>query len=326
MRAEAKAAFRARYGGDPAWIGVAPGRVNLIGEHVDYVGGLVLPAAIDRRTAVAGGPGRWQVESHVAGGERYLRALGAELGVEPQRVAAVSSVPPASGVSSSAAFLVAIAAGLRPALDGVQAALACRRAEHEATGVQVGIMDQFASALGRAGHALLVDCATLDHRWVRFPDDVVIAVLASGVNRRLADTPYEERRRHAVAAVAGRTVADITDDGGDPRLRHIVSELRRVRDFASAMERRDVAAMGRLLDECHRSLRDDFDVSTPEVEAVVARARGASGCLGARVMGAGFGGSIIALVTSGSEASFIDQVGVPGFVCRTADGAFAMAA
>ena len=129
------------------WHGRAPGRVNLIGEHVDYLGGVVLPAAVDRHTEVTGRPAsEWAVESEVKGGVAYLRAVGEELGAPPQAVRVQSDIPSGSGLSSSAALLVAVAAGLKPEMDGVEAALACQRAEQRATGVQVGVMDQFAAA------------------------------------------------------------------------------------------------------------------------------------------------------------------------------------
>jgi galactokinase len=294
------------------WNGRAPGRVNLIGEHVDYLGGLVLPAAVDRYTDVTGHPAaEWSVDSAVAGGLAYVRAVGEELGAQPQAVSVTSEVPPAAGISSSAALLVAVAAGIRPDMDGKEAALACQRAEQKATGVQVGVMDQFASALGRRGSALLLDCATLEYHLVPFPDEVAIAVIDSGEHRSLADTPYNQRRREA--------------ESGDPRRRrHVDSEVARVQAFVDALQERDFARMGSLLKESHTSLRDDFEVSTPSVDAIVERAWAAPGCYGARIMGAGFGGSVLALVERGATEAFAQAMDRPLLVCATADGAFAM--
>jgi len=292
------------------WHGRAPGRVNLIGEHVDYLGGVVLPAAVDRHTDVGGHPSAdWSMKSRVKGGLTYLRAMGEELGVEPQTVTVQSNIPSGSGLSSSAALLVAIAAGLKPEMDGAQAALACQRAEQRATGVQVGVMDQFASALGRRGHALLLDCGTLEYRAVPFPDELLIAVIDSGEHRSLAHTPYNERRREAEA-------------GQPNRRRHVVSEIARVHDFVDALDNRDFDRLGRLLMESHRSLRDDFEVSTPHVDALVEKAWAVPGCFGARIMGAGFGGSILALIQRGTQSALAAAVQRPVIVCTTADGAF----
>jgi galactokinase len=284
--------------------------VNLIGEHVDYLGGVVLPAAIDKLTTVTGHPAEsWSVESAVPGGLEYVRAVGEELGAEAQMVTVTSDVPPATGVSSSAALLVAAAVGLRPDMDGMEAALACQRAEQKATGVQVGVMDQVASALGHRGHALLLDCTTLEYREVPFPDELAIAVIDSGEHRNLADTPYNERRREAEAF--------------DPkRRRHVDSEIARVHAFVYALGRRDFNELGRLLKQSHESLRDDFEVSTPTVDALVEKASGIAGCYGARIMGAGFGGSILALVDSTQTKAFAASIGRPVLYCATADGAF----
>ena len=307
------------------WSGRAPGRVNLIGEHVDYVGGLVLPAAVERYTEVVGREAdEWSVTSEVDGGLAYVRAVGEALGVPPQAVTVTSEVPPGSGLSSSAALLVAVAAGLRPDLEGAQAALLCQQAEQKATGVQVGIMDQFTSALGRRGFALLLDCATLDYSEIPFPYDVLIAVIDSGIHRRLADTLYNKRRSEAEMAVAATNmpVGLIEDPGDNPRLRHVVTEVRRVRDFADALAAGDRVWMGKLLDESHASLRDDFEVSTPQVDALVEKVRRAPGCLGARIMGAGFGGSVLALVDLDHGDRFKTAIDEPLEMCATADGAF----
>ena len=292
------------------WRGRAPGRVNLIGEHVDYLGGVVLPAAVDRFTEVRGHPApEWFIESDVDGGLAYVRAVGDELGVAAQAVSVTSEVPPAAGISSSAALLVAVAAGLKPEMDGKQAALACQRAEQRATGVQVGVMDQFAAALGRRGCALLLDCSTLAYEAVPFPDEVAIAVIDSGEHRSLADTPYNERRREAEA--------------GEPkRRRHVDSEIARVHHFVDALKSRDFQQMGRLLRESHQSLRDDFEVSTPNVDALVELADVQPGCYGARIMGAGFGGSILALVERASAPQFDAAIPRKVLFCSTADGAY----
>jgi galactokinase len=287
--------------------------VNLIGEHVDYMGGVVLPAAVDRHTEVTGRLAKeWSVESGVGGGLDYVRTLGEQLGVPPQAVRVTSDIPSGSGISSSAALLVAVTVGLKPEMDGVEAALACQRAEQAATGVQVGVMDQFAAALGRRGHALLIDCATLVYRPVPFPDELVIAVIDSGEHRSLADTPYNERRREAEA-------------GMPKRRRHVDSEIARVHAFVDALDRRDFEQLGTLLKQSHQSLRDDFEVSTPNVDAVVEAAWAVDGCYGARIMGAGFGGSILALVARGREEALVEAVKHPVILCATADGAYVRA-
>lgn len=284
--------------------------MNLIGEHVDYLGGVVLPAAVDRYTHVTGRAStEWSVRSVVDGGLAYVRAVGEELGSVPQAVDVESEVPARAGISSSAALLVAVAAGLRPEMDGREAALACQRAEQKATGVQVGVMDQFASALGRRGHALLLDCATLRYEAVPFPDELAIAVIDSGEHRSLASTPYNQRRREA--------------ESGDPkRRRHVDSEIARVHFFVDALRGRDFDRVGALLNESHQSLRDDFEVSTPTVDALVEKARLAPGCRGARIMGAGFGGSVLALVDRDKTSPFAVSLDRPVLFCSTADGAY----
>ncbi|MGH7775816.1 MAG: galactokinase, partial [Candidatus Dormibacterales bacterium] len=221
-------------------------------------------------------------------------------------------------------LLVAAARGLRPDLEAMAAAQSCRRAE-AAAGARVGLMDHAASALAREGHALLLDCATLERRHVRLPPGLALAVLDTGVTRRLAETPYAERRRAAEAAVAalGGSLGPGPDAERDPVLRHLVSEVGRVRRFVAAAEREDLEEMGRLVDESHASLRDDLRVSLPQVDSLVARARAVPGCLGARIMGAGFGGSVLALLREGAQDRFASALGAPVRACRTTSGAFA---
>src|SRR5207302_9126373 len=144
-------------------------------------------------------------------------------------------------------------------LDGKEAALACQRAEQQATGVNVGVMDQFASALGRRGHALLLDCSTLEYQAVPFPDELAIAVIDSGEHRSLADTAYNERRREAEA-------------GLPKRRRHVDAEIARVHAFVDALKERRVERLGVLRKESHQSLRHDFDVSTALDDALLQRA------------------------------------------------------
>ncbi len=323
MKAEAQALFRRSYGDEPEWVGEAPGRVNLIGEHVDYAGGLVLPCAVDRHIAVAGAvSARWEAHSEGGDGNAYVRAVGQMLGRPAQRTAIAADLPVGSGLSSSAALLVATAAGLDPSLSGEEAALLCQKAETAASGVRVGVMDQFASALGKAGHALLLNCGTLAYEMVAFPDDIALAVLDSGVHRSLAQTPYNRRRAEAEAALAGRNLLEIDEPGDSPRLHHLVSETRRVREFVDCLRAGDKRRLGELISESHRSLRDDFEVSCPELDAVVTAAEDIAGCLGARMMGAGFGGSALALVEAGAAEAFAATIRAPVILCRPANGAF----
>lgn len=326
MKSRAEARFEAEYGATPAWSAQAPGRVNLIGEHVDYAGGLVLPAAVDRYVAVAGAPAaQWELRSDSEAGLRYVRAVGEVLAAPPQRCAVEADLPVGGGLSSSAALLVATAAGLEPELDGKNAALACQKAEQQATGVRVGIMDQFASALGRAGHAVLINCLSLAYGYVPFPDDLAIAVIDSGQRHDLAHSPYNERRDGAVAALGERVLLELRpeDAAGEPLLRHMITETARVLEFVDCLRAGKRERLGQLLNESHASLRDDFRVSTPRLDDVAQAARAAPGCLGARLMGAGFGGSVLALVEAAQAQAFSAAVPARVLICRTADGAFA---
>lgn len=310
----------------------APGRVNLIGDHTDYSGGLALPMAIqlglsfdverdnswivvrsdafgatDAIAPDGGGEG-------VRGWGRFVQAVACELhelGRPPvgMRATIASTVPAGAGLSSSAALEVGVAVALCAVagfeLEPLELASACRRAEHRAVGVRCGILDHAACVLGQRGAAVLLDCRSLEHRLVEVPPEAVFLIIDSGVSRALEDTAYSERRREAERAIAQlgavhpRDVSTESLELDDPllrrRLRHIVTENKRVLKFAAALETGDLATAGLLLSASHASLRDDYEVSLPELDALVAVAE-ENGSLGARLIGGGFGGSILALV------------------------------
>ncbi len=343
----------------------APGRVNLIGDHTDYNEGFVLPIAIDRECVVHaaarsdgivrvtstdregyvevpadGGTDPGEVQgwgAYVAG---VVRAL-AERGRPPAGIDAVVSttIPIGAGLSSSAAFEVALALALCDAasfqLPAVELALACQQAEQIATGVPSGIMDQLSSIGGRPGCALLIDCRTLEVSPVLLPPEAAVLVVYSGVSRSLADTAYAERRRTCdkVAARLGLpALRDATPEqiAGHRWARHVVSENARVLEAARALEDDDLSVLGRLLSESHASLRDDYDVSTPELDALTAALEDA-GAAGARLTGAGFGGCVVAVadradaegVAARATARYRAQMGLrpAAFLCRAVAGA-----
>ena len=355
----------------------APGRVNLIGEHTDYSDGLVLPAAIDRYVTISGEPaddvvvltsdqfeGTAQVAadgsgSGATGWARYVAAVVAELaalGRPPVgfRGAITSDLPTGAGLSSSAALEVAVATTLSAVADfapePLALALACQRAEHRAVGVPSGIMDQAASLLGQADHAIFLDCGTLEHSAVPLPPDLTLVVIDSGVRRTLEGSGYARRReelQEGLAVLAGGRPADYTsvevealmaawmiEDVPARRLRHVVSENERVREVVAALNDPDGSereVLARVFAEGHASLRDDFEVSTPELDLLVELALEA-GAVAARMTGGGFGGAIVALVDDERAAALGESVterydakaGGPKatvHLCRAADGA-----
>jgi len=325
---------------EPAVVTWAPGRVNLIGEHTDYSGGLVLPVAIqygitlevlsDAEAITLTSSGYGRAETFAADGSgptapgwaRYAQAVAVELALAGRPPVGLtgslaSDLPAGSGLSSSAALEVAVALALCAVadfeLEPLELALACQRAELRAVGVPCGILDQAACVLGRAGAAILLDCATLEHRLITVPPGAGLLIVDSGVERSLENTAYGERRaqlEHALALVgAGRsTEVDVSalddlDGVSRRRLRHVLTENERVREFASALEQGDLAAAGRLLGQSHASLRDDYEVSIPELDLLVELAETA-GAHGARLLGGGFGGSVLVL----TDADLADEV------------------
>jgi galactokinase len=266
----------------------AAGRDNLIGEHTDYAGGLVLPYALPLGITLDVEPAD---ELDLDVDPRYVEAVAAELGVAPGiRGTLRSDLPIGAGLASSAALEVALARALCAFNDleisDWELIHATRRAEERAVGVPCGVMDQAAAVLARDRHAILIDTATFAHRYVELPD-VDIVVLDSGVRRRLEDSRYAERRAEV--------------ERGDPRrLRHVASENERVRATVDALERGDLDALGPIFRASHDSLRDDFEVSTPELDALVDAAY-AAGAIAARMTGAGFGGCVVALTRRGER-------------------------
>ena len=333
----------------------APGRVNLIGEHTDYNDGFVLPAAIDRGITIALIPtddrrvelvldesgerdgfdlddigerrGAWI--DYVAGTAWSMTEQG--IPVQGFRGLSASDLPVGAGLSSSAALELvsawALAGGDRPQADTMQLAQAARRAENAYVGVNSGLMDQFAVAFGQAGHALLLDCRSLEHRAVPLPAGTSLVICHSGSPRKLAASEYNTRRAECDRAVQTlraldpdvRALRDVTpelleagrdrlDDVAYRRARHVVTEDARVMTVIDALAAGDIETVGRALAESHRSLREDFEVSSPALDALVEIASAVPGVIGARLTGAGFGGCTVNLVHDEAVGAVRDAV------------------
>ena len=356
----------------------APARVNLIGEHTDYNDGLVLPAAIDLEIRIAFVPtdDRRVELTLLATGETGVRDLDvqqsrrggwldyvvgtawalAEAGVQIRgfRGILASTIPPGAGLSSSAALELAAAWAMSgtggPALDPMTLARTAQRAENEFVGVQCGLMDQFAVAMGRAGAALLLDCRSLEWRPVQLPADLELVVCHSGVPRSLKASAYNTRRAECARALAAITAheAGVTslrdvdlgmldrhrsemDETAYARALHVVTENDRVLQSEAAFLGGDFDLLGRLFAASHASLRDRFEVSSAALDALVDIAVRTPGVVAARLTGAGFGGCTVNLVERGRADSLRaaverDYKVLTGFTSRTfvvtaADGA-----
>jgi galactokinase len=322
-----------------------------MGDHTDYNDGLVLPVAIDRETVVRFLPNddvrvRIRSEGYAGAVDVPASGVGDPRAVEPEwgRLAAgvigalaergrapvgidaevASTVPAGSGLSSSAAFEVALALALCDAageeLQPVEVALACQEAERVATGVPSGVMDQLASLCGVAGSALLIDCRSLEIEAVPLPAELGILAVDSGRTRRLEATEYAERRAACEASaralrVASLREAELEHVRDDPIARHVVSENTRVRATAAALAEGAPEEAGRLFAESHASLRDDFRVSTPDLDMLVEELVRA-GAYGARLTGAGFGGSVVALAPA-AEAADVGRRAADAYRRRT---------
>ena len=387
MQTKVTAAFQSRFGHQPEIVVRAPGRVNLIGGHTDYNEGYVLPVALDRAAWVAAAPiaarearlRALELSSDVifpldvtppsfpptgrdeeggGGWADYPRSVAWALQQRGLRLVGLeavltSDVPVGAGLSSSAAIEVAFAytwqqlSGFE--LERRELALACQQAENDYVGVNCGIMDQMASALGVEGHALLLDCRTLETETVPLPPGVAIVVADTRVRRRLAGSEYNVRRAQCERAVRllGKHLPDLRalrdtslDDLKRLRMQlpeivyqralHVVTGNMRVLLAAEALRRGDVATLGALMKACHASLRDYYEVSSPELDVLAEAACEVRGCYGARLTGAGFGGCIVALVATEAVPDFEAHVSVAYeaafgrqpdiYVCQSADG------
>jgi galactokinase len=361
----AREAYLAVFGAGALTLAWAPGRVNLIGEHTDYNEGWVLPVAVDRVTALAGQPRADGVirlySSHhretvtfalagltpetsaergaaLPGWARYplgvvAEMLGAGHSLPGADIALAGDVPLGAGMSSSAALEVVTAtffaalAGLM--LEPLAVARFGQMAEHHAVGVRVGLLDQAASCLGRAGQAVLLDCRSLAYEYVPFDlPDVALVVCDTGARRELAASAYNERRRQCEEAAALLGQAMLAEQAARPeraasagpvtslrdvspeafarhagelpetlrrRARHVISENERVLQATQALRAGDAPRFGALLYASHASLHNDYEVSSAELDAIVEIARQTPGVFGARLTGAGFGGCALAL-------------------------------
>ena len=303
----------------------SPGRVNLIGDHTDYTGGLVLPMAIDRYTTIRGTrtpstvrlssehePEAVEFKLPISSPEkitpnwgRYVAGVAAEMQNNARGFDGEISctIPIGAGLSSSAALEVATALALGDTSTPVERAKLCQRAEFRAVGVPCGIMDQLAVASGICDHALLIDCHELTITPVQLPNDVKIVVQFIAA-RKLVSSSYGERVVQCSAAekIIGplrlarlQSLANITDKTVFRRARHVVSENQRVRDFATMLRTGDLKSAGQLMIESHNSLDQDFQTSTPQMNSAVATAIAQPGVFGARMTGGGCGGCIVIL-------------------------------
>ena len=303
---------------------VAPGRVNLIGEHTDYTGGLVFPMAIDRWTTIdydMTGSGI-VLDSADADGTvsialgqsfdaamtpswgRYIGAV-ASLLDSPREISGhvTTTIPVGAGLSSSAALEIAAALALGCELPASELAQLTRRAEHLATGVPTGIMDQLCIASAREGHGTMIDCRTLEVTHVPIPTDLKIVVRFIA-HRTLVGSAYADRVAQCAAAesIIGplrdaslTDIAAITDATIASRARHVITDNARVVSFASALASGDYSTAGEIMSDCHRSLAEDFATSNDQMNAAVQDMRAIPGVFGARMTGGGFGGCIVAL-------------------------------
>ena len=383
LAAAARIAFRADYGDDPRLIVRAPGRVSVLGGHVDYSEGWVMPAAIDRSIVLAvrprsdgvlrvhsvslgesasvslnplpgpgSGPSRTPWMAYPLGVAWALRGVGVEIGGLDATL--LSDLPRDAGVSSSAAvevsFLLAWTTLAGVDLDRFQLAILGQRVENDYLGVGSGGQDQFASLHGRSNHVLVLDCRSHDWEAIALPPGIVALVADSGVRRRLRDGGLNDRRgecelalrqlqEHGMPLAALRDVRledlPLVDSTLAPHLarraRHVAEECARVQSGAALLKAGRLSELGELMAASHRSSRDLYEVSLPELDVLAEAARSADGCVGARLSGAGFGGCVVALCEVDAVSEVEKRVAIAFsrkfgrcpdlFQCRLAEGA-----
>jgi galactokinase len=338
--------FAARYGRPPAAVAFAPGRVNLMGEHTDYNGGVVLPMPLGLGVSVALGtgdiPGEIRFASAAFEAEETRRVEEASTGAwsdyvlgalkalaEPEIAAAglcvfvASNLPVGAGLSSSAAVeigtLRAAAALFGKPVDPVDFALRARKVENEFVGMPCGIMDQFTVSVGVPGNGLFLDTRTLEYHPAPLPDGHSFLVIHSGVSHRLTESGYATRVAECKAACEALGVEMLSDLGPDDlaridalaeplnrRARHIVTDNRLTREGFAALKAGDANMFGQLMVESHATERDNYEITVPETDAMV-EAAVADGALGARQTGGGFGGAIVVLVADAEVDGFTDR-------------------
>lgn len=365
--------FNRVFGSPPAAVVRAPGRVNIIGEHTDYNDGFVLPMAINRAAWIALRP---RTDRQVAiysthfeqavtfslddfktersGWIEYLRGVAWALTGAGYRLTGwdgvlASDVPVGAGLSSSAAVELATARTFAVTSgfvwDAATMAKLGQQAENKWVGANTGIMDQMISAAGKADHALLIDCRSLETQLFPLPPSTVIVVLDTATRRGLVDSAYNERRAACEAAAnffAVKALRDVTIEQFEDRAsqldvvtrrraRHVITENARTLHAAEAMRQGDAAALGKLMDTSHVSMRDDFEISSDALNAIVDAARREPGCYGSRMTGGGFAGCAVALVDVAEAERFATAVAgtyqnatglTPAiYVCQATNGA-----
>ena len=293
---------------------IAPGRVNLIGDHTDYTGGLVFPMAIDRSTVIEFRESDViSLASSDVEGDDWLRYVEAVRRLVPGARSVAgrvsTTIPIGAGLSSSAALEVASALALGFQGSVTELAVLCRQAEHDATGVPCGIMDQLCIASAREGHGTLIDCRTLEVTHVPLPDGIEFVVRfvaartlqGSEYSDRVAECAAAEREIGPLRDAAPDDVGTLRDPVVRARARHVVTENARVTQFVAALRAGDYATAGEVMVLAHRSLAADFAVSTPVMDAAVDGLLATPGVIGARMTGGGFGGCVVAMCERGAD-------------------------